>query len=163
MGSLPSHIGLSTYKNLRQRRKTGLKIRVLTPNFRRMSELTYPGEPLIIASAILETFPSWEAAFDDTEGALASSAVPGTWESINAALEVLHNYAQYRDNYRAALLAHQLWGRLTGFGIEGDHAENYGHGMMNASAWEEIFVENLLNWSDYPLFFKNETFEKYSA
>lgn len=106
----------------------------------------YPGHPLVLATAIMEVFPSFDAAHRKTEHgwceALGDSRIPGAGDHVGAAMRVLKLGAEGRSADDMIDFARDYWDR----GNAGGHHKNLEAGRAQAKAAESHFRDLAKVW-----------------
>lgn len=106
----------------------------------------YPGHPLVLAVAIMEVFPSFEAANKRTEHgwceALSDHRIPGAGDHVGAAMRVLKLGADGRSASEMIEFAREYWDR----GNAGGHHKNVEAGRAQSKAAEARFCQLAQAW-----------------
>lgn len=106
----------------------------------------YPGHPLVLATAIMEVFPSYEAANAPTGHgwcqALGDQRIPGAGCHVGAAMRVLKLGAEGRGPEAMVGYADKYWRE----GQAGGHLKNVDAGIAQAAAIEARFRELASMW-----------------
>lgn len=106
----------------------------------------YPGHPLVLATVVMEVFPSFEAANRQTEHgwceALADSRIPGASCHVYAAMRLLKLGADGRSADDMIEFARDYWDR----GSAGGHHKNVEAGQVQAKATAHRFRELAKAW-----------------
>lgn len=106
----------------------------------------YPGHPLVLATAIMEVFPSFEAANKPTEHgwceALAGSRIPGAGDHVDAAMRDLKLGADGAGEDAMDECALDYWDR----GNAGGHHKNVQAGQVQAKTIEQHFRDLAKCW-----------------
>lgn len=114
----------------------------------------YPGHPLVIAVAIMETYDSLDAANERTEHAdgfscpeaLSDSRIPGAGGCVYSALDLLnHIRIGHRDIEGFIEAADELWGDIDG--NVRNYPQKYQAGLDNAALHKDRFRELAATWN----------------
>lgn len=108
----------------------------------------YPGHPLVLATAIMEVFATFDAANKPTSHgwceALGDSRIPGAGCHVGAAMRVLQMGARGEGADEMVTQARDYWDR----GQAGGHQKNVPAGQEQAKAIEPRFRELAKTWFD---------------
>lgn len=109
----------------------------------------YPGHPLVLATAIMEVFPDFNAANAPTSygwcQALGDSRIPGAGCHVGAAMRLLKLGADGVDVDAMAQFAERYWND----GQAGGHHKNVQAGQEQAAAIERHFRERVRSWIEH--------------
>lgn len=119
----------------------GLIIKDLTGNWP-----VYPGHPLVLATAIMKVFPTFESANKPSGHgwceALADCRIPGAGDHVGAAMRVLKLGLDGAGQDAMVEYAMDYWDR----GNAGGHVENVEAGQEQAKAIEPHFRALVDSW-----------------
>lgn len=106
----------------------------------------YPGHPLVVATAIMRLYPSFEEANKPTKHgwseALGNSDVPGAGDHVGAAMRVLEMGAQGQSIEEMVAHASNYWVQ----GRAGGHVDNVEAGKQQAVKIEAAFRDMANRW-----------------
>lgn len=106
----------------------------------------YPGHPLVLATAIMKVFASYEDANKPTESgwceALGDSRIPGAGDHVGAAMRVLSLGANGQQADAMVASANEYWTN----GRAGGHVKNVEAGLAQALKIETAFREAAASW-----------------
>lgn len=113
-------------------------------------DFVYPGHPLVLATVIMQTYPSFEAANKRTSfgfsEALGNNSVPGAGCHVGAAMHVLKMGAEGSSQEEMVGWAKAYWDE----GRAGGHLKNVEGGRAQAVAIEPHFRLMASTWLSAP-------------